>query len=136
IEESLFSGRTRLAHRLGDLLLASLHADHRASRPARHRARELAEARSDVEHALACLEAELGDGRLVHHVVERREPFLFFGLGPVDVEAPFSHRGSSLVPYSHSMPTLREPSSFADLAVIRLLFEEYRTWLGIDLGFQ
>jgi carbonic anhydrase len=32
--------------------------------------------------------------------------------------------------------TLREPSSFADLAVIRLLFEEYGASLGVDLSFQ
>src|SRR5262245_20602668 len=31
---------------------------------------------------------------------------------------------------------LREPSSFADLAVVRLLFEEYRNDIGIDLWFQ
>ena len=32
--------------------------------------------------------------------------------------------------------TLREPSSFADLAVVRLLFEEYQTGIGVDLCFQ
>jgi ribosomal protein S18 acetylase RimI-like enzyme len=34
------------------------------------------------------------------------------------------------------MVTVREPASFADLATLRLLFEEYQAALGVDLCFQ
>src|SRR5262249_12404116 len=81
---------------LGPLVIAPLDADH--ARPgARHRARELAQPGTDVEHALAAAQAELAQRGLLEQLVEARQARLFLGVGAVHVGHAASIRGRARV---------------------------------------
>ena len=101
-----------------ELLVAPLDPDEPHAGGLRHRERELPEAGAEVDDPLSAPQRELAQRRLVHEVVEEREPFLLGGRGAVQVGGAGRHRTpSNAIPsaqcngYLSSVETQVRPAS-------------------------